>query len=192
MAIVTAPQVHTWTLDEYYQMAEVGVFEGKHVELITGQVVDMSPMGSPHMTAVTLTGEVLRQAFGPGYFLRIQGPLTCGLSSAPEPDVAVIAGQIREYTHAHPSTAVLVVEVADTSLAYDRSTKASLYASAGIPEYWIVNLLARCLEVHRQPRGEASQPLGYGYATVTSLRDTESVTPLALPQARLMVAEMLP
>lgn len=194
MAIATEPQVqlHTWTVDEYYQIFEMGLFEGKHVELIAGQIVDMSPMGSRHRAAVTLADDALRQALSVGHFISIQCPLAFGPFSEPEPDVAIIAGQVRDYIDVHPSTAVLVVEVADTSLAYDRSTKASLYASADIQEYWIVNLSGRCLEVHQQPRVDASQPFGYGYTQVTSLSATDTVTPLAFPQARVAVADLLP
>jgi Uma2 family endonuclease len=173
-------------------MADVGLFDGKHVELIEGQVIEMSPMGSPHITAVTLTGDVLRRVFGIGYFVRIQGPIDFGEISEPEPDVAIIAGDVRDYKDAHPTTAVLIVEVADTSLTYDRTTKASLYAKAGIAEYWIVNLMDRQLEVHRQPTADASQPYGFGYATVTVRTAADVVAPLAIPQATIAVADVLP
>lgn len=192
MALLVEPQVHQWTRSEYYKMAEAGLFDGLHVELIEGQVIEMSPMGSPHITAVTLTGESLRQVFESGYFIRIQGPLDFGDISEPEPDVAVIAGTIRDYTEAHPSTAVLVVEVADTSLTYDRTIKASLYAKAGIAEYWIVNLRNRQLEVHRTPCVDTGQRYGFRYAEVTLYAATENVAPLARPQATVSVVDLLP
>jgi Uma2 family endonuclease len=192
MALLVEPRVHQWTRSEYYTMAAAGLFDGKHVELIEGQVIEMSPMGSPHITAVTLIGDILRMVFGREYFIRIQGPLDFGEITEPEPDVAVIAGQVREYAEAHPTTAVLLVEVADTSLTYDRTTKASLYAKAGIAEYWIVNLVERHLEVHRTPVANTTQPYGFGYADITIRTATEVVTPLALPQAAIAVAEVLP
>ena len=192
MALLAEPRIHQWTRDEYYKMAEAGLFDGKHVELIEGQVIEMSPMGSPHITAVTLVGDVLRQVFMVGYFVRVQGPLDCGELSEPEPDVAVIVGNVRDYTDAHPTTAALVVEVADTSLAYDRTTKASLYAKAGTADYWIVNLIERRLEVYRHPTIDAAQPYGFGYAEITVFTATDNVAPLAMPQALIAVAEVLP
>jgi Uma2 family endonuclease len=173
-------------------MAEVGLFDGKHVELIEGQVIEMSPMGSPHITAVTLTSEVLRRVLGPGYFVRTQGPLDLGTMSEPEPDVAVIAGAIRDYTHVHPTTAVLIVEVADSSLTYDRTTKASLYAKADIADYWILNLIDRRLEVYRHPIADPEQPYGFGYDEVTRFTASDVVIPLAAEQAVIVVAELLP
>ena len=124
--------------------------------------------------------------------MRVQGPLDLGEISEPEPDVAVIAGNVRDYTDAHPTTAALIVEVADTSLAYDRTTKASLYAKAGIADYWIVNLIERQLEVHRYPTSDAARLYGFGYAEITVLTAAESVVPLAMPQASIAVADLLP
>ncbi|MBI3923564.1 MAG: Uma2 family endonuclease, partial [Armatimonadetes bacterium] len=135
-----APRLHLWTRDEYYKMAGVGLFDGKHVELIEGKVLEMSPMGSFHANAVTVMSRVLERAFQQGYFLRIQMPLDFGGITEPEPDVAVIAGDPLGHWNAHPTHAVLVVEVAETSMEYDRTEKSSLYARAGIPEYWINNL----------------------------------------------------
>lgn len=192
MALLVEPHVHQWTRSEYYKMAEAGLFDGKHVELIEGQVIEMSPMGSPHRTAVLLTGDRLRQVFRQGYFVSTQCPLDLGEIFEPEPDVAVIAGSIRDYTEAHPSTASLVVEVADTSLTYDRTTKASLYAKAGIAEYWIVNLVNRQLEVRRTPRVDAMQRYGFGYAEVTIYAATDVVAPLAMPQTTVSVGDVLP
>jgi Uma2 family endonuclease len=112
--------------------------------------------------------------------------------SEPEPDVAIIAGNVRDYVDAHPTTATLIVEVADTSLAYDRTIKASLYARAGVADYWIVNLIERQLEVYRRPTRDAAQPYGFGYAEMTVYTAAERVTPLALPLASVAVADMLP
>jgi Uma2 family endonuclease len=192
MALLVEPRVHRWTRSEYYKMAEVGLFDGKHVELLEGQVIEMSPMGSRHRTAVILAGDALRQVFRQGYFVSTQCPLDFSEITEPEPDVAVIAGQVRDYAEAHPTTAVLIVEVADTSLTYDRTTKASLYAKAGMVEYWILNLVDRQLEVHRTPVADATQPYGFGYAAITIRMATEVVTPLTMPQAAIAVAEVLP
>jgi Uma2 family endonuclease len=109
MSTLVAPHVHLWTRNEYHQMAELGWFARQRVELIEGQVIDMSPMGSEHATAVVLTAKAVEQVFGTGYFVRWQMPFGVGELSEPEPDVAVIAGDIRDYTTEHPTSAVLIV-----------------------------------------------------------------------------------
>ncbi len=192
MELLIEPRAHLWTRSEYYRMAEAGLFEGRHVELIEGQVIEMSPMRSQHATAVALVARTLDRIFGKGHFVRWQMPLTAGETSEPEPDVAVIAGDVRDYREAHPTTAVLIVEVADTSLAYDRSEKASLYAKAGIPDYWILNLIDRQLEVRRGPGPDATPSFGFGYADVKVLPSVDSITPLSMPQATVAVSDLLP
>ncbi len=192
MSTVAAPQVHLWTRQEYQQMAALGLFTHQRVELIEGQVVDMSPMGSEHATAVTLAAHTITRAFGAGYVVRWQMPFGVGALSEPEPDVAVIVGDARDYTAAHPTAAVLLVEVADTSLAYDRTEKASLYAKAWVTDYWLLNLVQRQLEVHRDPVADSTAPYGFRYAMTIVYATTEQVTPLALPHIRIAVAEMLP
>jgi Uma2 family endonuclease len=192
MQQVAAPQVHLWTRDEYYIMAEAGLFRDQRVELIEGQVIEMSPMGSHYATSVSLLLRTLEAAFGAAYFVRVQMPLDVGERSEPEPDIAVIAGAIREYAEAHPTTAALIVEVADSSLDYDRSTKTNLYAKSGITDYWIVNLVDRQLEVHRTPVEDASQPSGFGYRDKVILTPYDTISPLALPNINLPVAALLP
>jgi Uma2 family endonuclease len=192
MELLAEPRVHLWTRGEYYRMAGAGLFEGKHVELIEGRVVEMSPMGSLHATAVALVARALEKAFGQAYFVRWQMPLAAGETSEPEPDVAVIAGDVRDYRETHPTTAVLIVEVADTSLAYDQTHKASVYAKTGIADYWVVNLIDRQLEIRRNPLPDATQPFGFGYADVRTLSAADSVTPLAMPSATVQVADLLP
>lgn len=192
MTVVTEPQIHLWTRDEYYKMAEVGLFQGKHVELIEGQVIEMSPMGSLHATAVALVGRALEQGFGPGFFARWQMPLNAGSKSEPEPDIAIIEGNIRQFKNAHPQTAALVVEVAETSLAYDRTDKASLYARMGIPEYWIVNLIDRQLEVRRSPVANEPQPFGFGYSEMIILTEDQHVSPLEKPALEIAISDILP
>jgi Uma2 family endonuclease len=173
-------------------MAALGLFDRQRVELIEGQIVNMSPMGSEHATTVTLTAHAVERAFGDGYFTRWQMPFGVGESSDPEPDVAVIAGEVRDYTTTHPTSAVLIIEVADTSLAYDRTEKASLYAKAGVMEYWIVNLINRQLEVHRTPVPARESPYGFRYVDKTIFTATEHVTPLAFPAVVIAVADLLP
>ena len=188
-----APHPRLWTREEYYKMAEVGVFRpGERVELIGGRIVTMSPQNSPHFTAICLAEDALRTIFGAGYAVRVQGPLDLSPSSQPEPDIAVVRGSIRDYASDHPTTALLVVEVSETSLTFDRGEKASLYASAGIPEYWIVNLLDRRLEVYRDPVPMPGQPYGYGYRNYTHYFAADEVATLAAPQGAIKVADLLP
>jgi Uma2 family endonuclease len=188
-----APSPRLWTREEYYKMAEAGVFRpDERVELIGGRIVTMSPQNSPHFTAIRLVEDTLRTILGTGYDVRVQGPLDLSPSSQPEPDIAVVRGNVRDYASAHPTTALLVVEVSESSLRFDRGEKASLYASADIPEYWIVNLLDRCLEVYRDPVPMTGQPYGYGYRTCTHYFVADVVVPLAAPQGTIKVADLLP
>jgi len=188
------PRVHLWTREEYYRMAEIGLFQGKRVELLEGQVIEMSAMKSPHATAVTLTAEALRTAFGQGWFVRVQAPLAIamGMGADPEPDLAVIEGEVRDYKDMHPKTADLVVEVSDTTLRYDRKRKASFYARAWIDDYWIVNLKQRRLEVFRNPVPDALAPVGFKYRDKQIFKAGETVAPLAKPGAVMAVADLLP
>ncbi len=138
--IADEPQRIKWTQDEYYRMAELGFFEGKRVELIEGEIIEMAPMKSPHATSVSLVGEVLRESFGKKFYVRSQLPLSFSKINEPEPDVAVVKGKIRDFTDSHPKTAELVVEISDATLRYDRTGKMSLYAKNKIQDYWIVNV----------------------------------------------------
>lgn len=185
-------QRRKFTKEEYYRMAEMGFFSGQKVELIDGEVIVMSPKRTPHFTSVWLGSHILEQAFGEGFVVRSQGPLDLGELGEPEPDVAIVKGTARDYALAHPKTAVLILEVADTSLDYDRTTKASLYAKAGIPEYWVLNLQDYRIEVFRKPAPMEKQPFGYGYRSLRIYLPEEEVTPLTKPDAKIKVADLLP
>ena len=190
--MIADPLIHRWTMDEYYRKADMGMFDDCHVELIEGVVIEMSPMNSAHRTSVVLSSEALRRGFLQGYFVCTQCPIRLLDASEPEPDVAVIPGAARDYANAHPATAVRIVEVAETSLERDRTIKAGLYASVGIADYWIVNLVDKQLEVHRRPVADGSHPSGHRYDEVTTLKPGDTVSPLAAPQATITVAELLP
>lgn len=191
--MLAVPAVRRWTRDDYYKMAEAGIFApGERVELIEGEIVAMTPQKSPHAAAGSLVEEALRVAFGPGFHVRSQRPLDLGPESEPEPDAAVVRGRPRDYVSAHPVTAVLVVEISDTTLAYDRGRKAALYAKAGIPEYWIVNLVDRILEVHRDPRPLSGKPSECGYRSMRQFEPSKTVTPLESPSAVILVTDLLP
>ena len=188
---IAEPQ-RLWTRSEFNKMAEAGLFQGRHVELVEGQVIEMSPMGSLHATAVALVGRTLEREFGAGFFARWQMPFDAGELSEPEPDVAIIQGDVRDFTKAHPGTAVLIVEVAETSLKYDRTEKAGLYAKVGIADYWILNLVDRQLEVCREPEEDASQPHGFRFSLVTIHKSGGSVATLAANGLIINVDDLLP
>jgi Uma2 family endonuclease len=189
---IEEPQLHLWTRDEYSRMADAGLFDGKRVELIEGRIFEMPSMKSAHATSLTLSKQALEKILGGNYFLRIQMPLNSGEISQPEPDIAVIAGAVRDYTDEHPRTAVLVVEIADSSLMHDRTEKVKVCAKAGIQEYWIVNLLDCRLEVYRNPITDDASTSGFNYPGHVILKPGDFVSPLAVPSAKLAVADLLP
>jgi Uma2 family endonuclease len=181
-----------WTKAEYYRLGELGFFRGQRVELIEGRLMVQSPQNSPHATALLQVAGLLQGLVGPGHHVRPQFPLDLGPSSEPEPDIAVVAGNVQQFRNAHPTSAVLLVEVSDSRVSYDRRRKGSLYARAGIADYWIVNLVRRRLEVYRDPVADATHPYGHRYSTRTDLTPPATVSPLAFPQLTLAVADLLP
>jgi Putative restriction endonuclease len=152
---------HRWTRRDYERLAAQGFFRpGQRVELIEGVIYDRAPQNSHHSTAFRLAQEALRTVFPPeaGYEIRGQLPLALGEDSEPEPDLAVVTGGIRDYLHHHPTTALLVVEIADSSLLHDRKRKIPLYARSGIPEAWQIRDLERGLRAgERQDRTARAQ-----------------------------------
>jgi Uma2 family endonuclease len=122
----------------------------------------------------------------------VQGPLALDEESLPEPDVAVVRGSFRDYSANHPSRPALVVEVSESSLALDREHKGSLYARAGLADYWIADLVHRALEVHRAPGADPAAPFGWRYQSVAVLGLDAGVAPLAVPGAEINVADLFP
>ncbi len=182
-----------WRRVEYDRLIEAGFFQpGDPVELVGGQLIVAEPQGSRHFAAIQAAEEALRTAFGPAWQVRGQGPLALDEESEPEPDVAVVAGSFRDYVGEHPSRPVLIVEVSESSLALDREHKGSLYARAGLADYWIVNLVDRVLEVHREPGRDPAAAFGWRYRSVEVLGPEASVTPLALPSVRIRIIDLLP
>jgi Uma2 family endonuclease len=149
------PQKYYFNVDEYYLMAEAGLFlEGPHVELIEGEVIEMSPSGSRHAgclddLTLLIVPKVVRLAK-----VRVQGPIRINEYSEPQPDIALLKPRRDSYRRAHPTSSevLLVIEVADTSANYDRNVKLPLYARAGIPEAWLVILPKDVIEVHTEPK----------------------------------------
>ena len=177
----------------YDRLIDVGIFGSEdRVELLDGLLVVREPQGRRHAAVVVLVRAALEKAFGPAYHVREEKPIALDEQSEPEPDVVVVPGQPRDYLDAHPSRPVLLVEVAETSLAIDRLRKGSLYARAGIADYWVVNLLDEVLEVYREPIQDPSSHGGWKYRSIRLLRRNAVVTPLAAPRARIRVASLLP
>jgi Uma2 family endonuclease len=192
---MAGPEVKTrrWKRVEYDRLIESGFFQpGDPVELIGGQLILAEPQGSRHFAAIQAVAEALRVAFGPGWDVRGQGPLALDDESEPEPDVAVVPGGFRDYVTRHPSQAGLVVEVSESSLALDREQKGSLYARAGLADYWILNLIDRVLEVCRDPAPDPDAPFGWRYRSRQVLGREASVAPLAWPGAGVRVIDLLP
>ena len=174
-AMVIQPVLSPWRidLDRYHEMIAEGVFrEGDRLELIEGVLTERSPKNAAHEDAIEYLQRILFRALDDSYQVRGQSALTFpSLTSEPEPDVAVVhAGSAKPF---HPSEPTLVIEVAESSLRHDRLVKTRLYAMAGVPEYWIVNLVDRVVELHRQPVGE-----GYGSRTEAA---SGSLEPAGLP-----------
>jgi Uma2 family endonuclease len=141
---------------------------------------------------VLLAARALEQAFGSGWFVQTQSPIILDDRSEPEPDVCVIRGSPRDYTEAHPTRPALVVEVAQLGLGLARGRKAAAYARARIADYWIVNLVERRLEVHREPARPGPARRSWGYADIKMVPPGATVTPLAVPAAAVRVADLLP
>jgi Uma2 family endonuclease len=179
------------TRGEYERMIECGIFRAdERLELVDGWLVVKEPQSDPHAVAVDLVGATLRRAFGDAWLVRAHAPLALGVRSRPEPDVSVVPGPARRYVGASPRLAALVVEVARSSLRFDRARKAAVYARAGVRDYWIVNLVDRVLEVHRDPV-RTSPARGWRYRSAAVLRPSDHVTPLAVSTA-VAVADLLP
>jgi Uma2 family endonuclease len=185
------PRPRRWSKQEYHRLGELGFFRGQRVELLGGRIVVLSPQSPEHAFAVDRVTQLLHAHFGQGYWVRMQLPLDLGRTTEPEPDVSVVLGDPAQFRSAHPTGAVLIVEVSDSSLSYDRRRKGSLYARAGIADYWIVNLRHRHLEVYRDPVPDAAQRYGHRYSSRTDLTPPATATPLALPQAAVAVADLL-
>lgn len=186
------PAPFRWTKEEYYKMAELGMFEGRRTEFIEGEIIEMPQMKSPHATGLTLTAETLRTVFSNDFFIRNQMPLDFGEEFEPVPDIVIIMGSPRDYGENHPKTADLLVEISDTTLSYDRNRKASLYAKFGIRDYWILNLKNRTLEVYRQPIEDENTFYGFNYGEKLTYNETREVSPLVRADAKIKVADLLP
>jgi Uma2 family endonuclease len=187
-----ALQPKHWTRQEYDRLADAGILPSdERLQLIEGEIFTMTPQNSPHSAAIGKTEDVLRDVFASDCWVRVQMPLVVDPDSEPEPDLAVVSGRPSKYVKEHPRTALLVVEVADTTLSLDHGRKARVYASAGIQEYWIVNLADRSLEVYRDPVASSpGQPASYRSAQ--KLGPSARIAPLSASAAMIAVTDLLP
>jgi Uma2 family endonuclease len=182
-----------WTRAEYDRLIELGVFQpGERLELLDGWLVLREPQGTGHSAAIRRVLAVLRRTLGEEWQIDSQLPVALDDLSEPEPDVFVVPRDPNHYRDAHPSHPLLIVEVAESSYRIDRGYKASLYARAGLPEYWIVDLLHETVEVHREPEESAAARYGWRYRSVETLRPPASVAPLLEPEREIPVAALLP
>lgn len=176
------------SVDEYHRMIEAGILdEDEKVQLVDGMLVAMTPQGQPHAFVIMRLTRLLARALSDDFEVLPQLPLTLGADSEPEPDLAVVRAQDAASTRRHPRTAILVVEVAGDSLRFDRRTKLALYASSGIPEYWIVNLEDAVIEVFREPDAAAGS-----YRATAVARRGETLASAALPGVGVAVALLFP
>jgi Uma2 family endonuclease len=187
MAVETAVARRLFTREEYHRMGEVGILKPTdRVELIKGEIVEMSPVGKRHRAFVDNLGQLLIVRLAGRARVSVQGPIALSDDTEPEPDVAVYRHRTPPYKEreAYWDDAIMLIEVAESSLRYDRSTKLRLYADAGIPEYWIVDCAAEAVETHRSPDAgryrDVSRVVG---ATAT-------VTLQAFPDVALSLAEI--
>ncbi len=180
---------HLFTVSEYQQMGDAGIFGGDHrLELIEGEIVEMSPIGRRHAARVRrLINLFARRLDEDEAVVDAQNPVVLSDFSEPQPDVTLLRPSADVYAdaHPHPEDVLLVIEIADSSLAYDREVKAPLYARCGIPEVWIVDVNGAAVEIHRQPGP-------HGYASIESLDDLDArLSPRLLPGLRLFVRDLL-
>ena len=189
MITLTLAAPHRFTVAEYYGMAEAGIFApDAHVELLEGQIIDMFPIGPFHSGTVIYLANLFAKRGGERWTVSSQGPVRLGERSEPQPDVALLRPRADSYRTSHPAPAdvFLLVEVADSSLRFDREEKLPLYARAGIPEFWLVNLVQRVLEVYRYPFPQAGI-----YRESARLSEGAQAAPAAFPDVTLSVAELL-
>lgn len=193
MATIPDARIRCWTRTEYARLVDLGVFEpDERLELLDGQLVVREPQSSRHAAAIRRVLAALRRALGDDWQIDSQLPISIDEASVPEPDVAVVPRDAGAYRDAHPSGAVLIVEVADSSYRIDHEYKAGLYARAGIPEYWIVDVLRAAVEVHRQPATSEMAPTGWRYGDVVVLRPPAALAALIAPDSTMPVADLLP
>jgi Uma2 family endonuclease len=179
--------IHRFTVDEYHRLSETGILhEDDNVELIEGRIINMVPIGSRHASCVKrlvalLVGKLQKRAI-----VSVQDPVDLNEKSEPETDIAILKWRDDFYKDKHPSPQdiLLIIEVADASLEYDKFTKTQLYAKSGIQEVWLINLLENTIEIYRSPSIN-------GYKIITRLSPAETASPLSFPDIVIKAGELL-
>lgn len=189
MITSTLTPLRLWTRDDYHRMAEAGILHpDEPVELVAGQIIlKMSPQGSPHAAGIRRSRRWFEMALGDRALIQTQLPIQLDQYSEPEPDLAIVQPDPRDYSDRHPTAAdvLLLIEVSDSTLAYDCNTKAITYAQAGIADYWVIDVEHRQLLVWRDPT-----PTGYSSPLV--IEEQGAIAPLQFPQVSVPVVELLP
>ena len=188
-----SPQHRRWTRAEYDHLVEIEFLEpDDKIELLGGYMIVREPKAPPRAACISLVYRALADAFGEGWHVRTVAPVALDDDSEPEPAICVVPGDPLDYVDAHPTRGPLFVEASLTRLTFDREHKGSLYARAGIADYWIVNIPNARLEVYREPVTDAASPFGWRYGSAISLDPDTMVSPLAAPTASIRVADLLP
>ena len=185
--------LRTWSREEFERLSQSGIIpEGDRIELIGGQIVNMSPTDPLHASTVAYTTMLLAREFGQSHIVHVQNPIVARDDSEPQPDLMLVprerSDELRRQRQ-HPTRADLVIEVSNTSLAYDRGTKGSLFAAAGQPCDWIINLIHDQLEVYTNPAPDPGARFGFSYATFHTYGRGETVE---FGGKRLAVNDLLP
>lgn len=183
MSAVPAPRPKRFTSEEFSRLGELG-FLDERTELIDGEILQMPRIGPRHAHTINRLPAFLAQHTGKELVIRSQAPLDLG-TSQPQPDIAIVAGPEDSYREAHPKKALLVIEISQSTLSFDREVKSGIYSQAGIPEYWIIDLDSGRVEVRREPKE------GVGYAEIRLYTAGEVVAPMARPEALLKVEDLL-
>lgn len=177
-----APSRHRFTVEEYHRLGDAGLFANERVELIDGEIIDMAPIGGPHASTVNRLTRVLVTRLGERAVVAPQNPVGLTDLSEPQPDIAVLRPRDDFYrTHATPADVFVLIEVAETSLRFDRGVKAPLYGRAGVPETWVIDVLGRTIEVFTEPG-----PTGYAARRVAGVNDVLEVAAVPVPVVDLI------
>jgi len=179
--------MHRFTIEEYHRLTQTGILhEDDNVELIEGRIVDMTPIGTKHASCVTRLNEIFSERLQRSVIISVQNPIYINEYSEPEPDIAILKRRSDFYSERLPcpDDILLIIEVADTSIEYDKVIKIPLYAKAKVQEVWIINLLDNAIEVYRSPSSE-------GYRIVTKIDHTLTVSPQSFPDVNITSAQIL-